>query len=156
VEKDITMTAYHYTECGLDNVMIEGLPPCVDDDGDVVITIPNVSDLHRAIAAGIIKHEAGMSGGELRFLRTEVGMTQAELAKIVHHDAQSIGRWERGEVLIEPTAEALIRLLACELLNLGVEKSTIEELSARCVSTAAPQPIVIDGRDPAEYRLLAA
>jgi DNA-binding transcriptional regulator YiaG len=150
------MTAYHYRECGLDNVLIYGIVPCQDDDGDDVLTIPNVRELHRSIATGIVTHPAGMSSNELRFLRTEMGMTQAEVARVVHHDAQSVGRWERSEVPIEPTAEALIRLLAIQRLELEVEESTIEELSARCVATARAQRIVIDGSDPSNYRLLEA
>ena len=150
------MAVYHYKECGLDNVIIEGMPPCQDDDGDDVVTIQNINGLHKAIACGIVEHDAGISSSELRFLRTEMGMTQAELARIVHHDSQSIGRWERGEFPIEPTAEALVRLLAIQHLDLDVASSTIEELSARCVASAAPQRIRIDGRDPSDYRLLAA
>ena len=145
------MDAYHYTECGLDNVMVYGMMPCTDDDGDEVITIANVGGLHRAIARAIVEHAAGISGKELRFLRTEMGMTQAELAKVVHHDAQSVARWEKSECPITPTAEALIRLLAIERLKLDVHHETIEKLSERCVAGAAPQPINIDGNDPEHY-----
>jgi len=134
--------------------MIEGMTPCRDDDGDEVCTILNVPGLHKAIASGIVTHEAGMNGRELRFLRTEMGMTQAELAKVVHHDTQSIGRWERNENPIDPTAEALIRLLVVQRLELDVPESTVEELSGRCVATAAPQQIVIDGSDPSHYRAM--
>ncbi len=150
------MAAYHYRECGLDNVTIDGVVPCRDDDGDEVITIPNISGLHRAIATAIVHHKAGMSGKELRFLRTEMGMTQAELATVVHLDAQSVGRWERGECPIDPNAEALIRLLAVERLKLKSNTGSVEELSRWCVSKAAPQPILIDGNDPKNYRPLAA
>lgn len=147
------MPAYHYKECGLDNVMVEGIP-CQDDDGDDVITIHNVAGLHRAIAEAIVAHKAGISGKELRFLRTEMGMTQAELAKVVHHDTQSVGRWERGEVPIDPNAEVLVRLLAVERLGLTVEADSVETLSGRCVPTAAPQQIFIDGKDPSHYHQL--
>jgi DNA-binding transcriptional regulator YiaG len=150
------MAAYHYRECGLDNVTIDGVVPCQDDDGDEVITIPNITGLHREIASAIVQHKAGISGKELRFLRTEMGMTQAELANVVHHDTQSIGRWERGEVPIDPSAEVLIRLLAVERLDLKATADSLEELSRWCVSKAAPQPIKIDGNDPANYRLLEA
>jgi transcriptional regulator with XRE-family HTH domain len=73
-----------------------------------------------------------MTGPELRFIRTEMGMTQAELAKVVHHDAQSVGRWERNEFPIDQTAEALIRLLAIEKLELacGVPKVTHLDFSS--------------------------
>ncbi len=147
---------YHYKESGLDNVMVEGLPSCVDDEGDEVFTVPNVNGLHLAIATGIVEHAAGMSGAEMRFLRTEMGLTQAELASIVHHDGQSVGRWERGETPIDPAAEALIRLLAIERLHLPIDGKTIADISARCVPSAKPQQIVIDGSNPAEYRLLLA
>ena len=146
------MAAYHYRECGLDNVMIDGVVPCRDDDGDEVVTIPNITGLHTAIATAVVHHKAGISGKELRYLRTEMGMTQPELAKIVHHDTQSVGRWERGECPIDPNAEALIRLLAVERLKLKVGTDSVEELSGWCVATAAPQPILIDGNDPSDYR----
>ena len=61
------MEAYHYMESGLDNVMVYGVEPCIDDDGDKVVTIRNVRGLHRAIALAIVSHEAGISGKELRF-----------------------------------------------------------------------------------------
>jgi hypothetical protein len=41
------------------------------------------------------------------------------------HDHQSIGRWERSEFPIDQTAEALIRLLAIEQLDLTVDGKTI-------------------------------
>jgi DNA-binding transcriptional regulator YiaG len=146
------MEAYHYTESGLDNVMVFGMVARLDDEGEAVVTIPNIIGLHHAIAEAIVAHTAGINGKELRFLRTEMGMTQAELAKIVHHDAQSVARWEKGEYHIAPTAEALIRLLAIQHLKLEVEQEPIEELSERCIAGAAPQPIHINGNDPSHYR----
>jgi DNA-binding transcriptional regulator YiaG len=149
------MEAYHYTECGLDNVLIQGMVPCKDDEGDDVFAIPNVLGLHKVIAELIVGREAGMTGPELRFIRTEMGMTQAELAKIVHHDAQSVGRWERNEFAIDQTAEALIRLLAIEKLELTIGGKTVSELSERCVPSAASKQIVIDGHDPSHYKQAA-
>jgi DNA-binding transcriptional regulator YiaG len=148
------MDAYRYTECGLDNVLIEGLPVHVDDDGDEVYHIPNVELLHRAIAAGVVLHEAAFSPKELRFLRTELGLTQAELARVVHVDTQTVGRWERGETAVQPAAEVVVRKLAIERLGLDAPLS-IEELSARVTPSARPEPIRIDGSDPERYRLAA-
>lgn len=136
------MSNHHYTECGLQNVFIEGLTPVIDDDGDEIITIPAINELHRVIALGIVSHEHGMSGDELRFLRSEMGYTQAELAELVHHDKQSIGRWERSEYEIASAAEAIIRRLAIEKLSLEVE-SGIDELSRRSVPSAQTQFINI-------------
>lgn len=146
---------YRYTESGLDNVFIEGMEPCIDDHGEKVFHIPNPNDLHKVIATGIVAHPKGMSGKELRFLRTEMGMTQAELAKLVHFDAQTVARWEKGKGTIDGAAEALIRMLAVQRLQLELEDDTIEALSERCVPTIDPQRIVINGNDQAHYSLAA-
>lgn len=133
---------HHYTECGLMNVYISGIEKMVDDDGDEVIVIPAVNDLHHIIAEGIVSHGKGISGAELRFLRSEMGLTQAELAILVHKDKQTIGRWERSETDIDGVAEALIRKLAIEKLLLKVDLG-MDQLSLRSVSTAVDQPIKI-------------
>jgi DNA-binding transcriptional regulator YiaG len=144
---------YKYTECGLDNVVIKNMPMIIDDAGEEVYEIRNVVGLHRVIATCIVRHPRGISPKELRFLRTEMGLTQAELAEIVKKDHQTIGRWERGETPIDQNAEALIRLLAAEKLDL-LRDETIEEVVRSCVPTAEVQVITIDGGDPRNYRPL--
>jgi DNA-binding transcriptional regulator YiaG len=148
------MDGYRYTESGLDNVLIEGMPKQLDDDGEEVISIRNVNGLHRVIAHGIVQQTGGLTPRELRFLRTELGLTQAELAETVHVDAQTVGRWERGETPLQPAAEALIRLLVVERLRLDPALS-VEEMSRRCMPSATVQTITIDGHDASNYRLAA-
>lgn len=151
------MNSHHYTECGLNNVFIDGLDAFRDDDGEEVITVPAVNELHYVIALGIVSHEHGISGDELRFLRTEMGFTQAELGTLVHHDKQSVGRWERGEFEIDGAAETIIRRLAIEILELQIEVE-MEDLSRRSVPTAKSQPINIrmTNDNGPEYALTAA
>ena len=146
---------YHYVECGLDNVIIENMAPCVDDAREEVYFIPNILGLHKVIAHGVITHEVGMSPKELRFLRTEMGMTQAELAKVVKKDHQTVGRWERGETALDQNAEAVIRAIAAQRLGIDPDLS-MEEIAERCVPSAEGMRIVIDGSDPADYKLKAA
>ena len=140
---------------GLDNVTLIGLQNVCDDDGDECITIPNINGLHKAIATAIVNHPRGMSGKELRFLRTLMGKTQAELGPEVHRDALAIGRWERNEIRIDPNAEALIRLIAKETLGLKLD-APVDEITGWCVQSASAQPIEIDASDPTEYRPIAA
>lgn len=147
--------SYHYVECGLDNVMIENMAPCVDDAGEEVYFIPNILGLHKVITHGIITHAVGMSPTELRFLRTEMGMTQAELARVVKKDHQTVGRWERGETPLDQNAEAVIRAIAAQRLGIDPELS-MEEIAERCVPSAQVARILIDGSDPSEYKLKAA
>lgn len=143
---------YHYTECGLENVWIHGTDPVVDDKGQITYVIHNQPGLHKEIARSIACQKSGMIGAELRFLRTEIGYTQDQLAQIVHRDAQTIGRWERDEIEIDQAAETIVRLLAIQELNLGRRKVVkISKLSVRDASGA--WAIDIDGSDPENYTL---
>jgi DNA-binding transcriptional regulator YiaG len=146
---------YRYTECGLDNVVIEGMDVMVDHAGDETSAIPNINGLHRVIAQAIITHEHGISGKELRFLRTEMGLTQDEMGRLLHVTRLTISRWERAEVPIDNQAEFMIRLLAAEKLEI-IPYMTVEEVSRRCVWSAKVQPIRIDGSNPKNYHSLAA
>ena len=71
------MTPYQYTACGLDNVYLEKMNVVQDDAGEKFI--PAIGELHRVIAEGIITAPS-MTGKEIRFLRTEMGQNQDELA----------------------------------------------------------------------------
>ncbi len=148
------MIEYRYTECGLDNVVIEGVSFVQDDKGETVVRIPNINGLHRAIAVAIVRRGMMMSGREMRFLRAEMGMTQAELAEMIHREPLTISRWERGETEIDANAETLIRLHAIERLPLDVHDG-VSEISGRSVPSAVQAPIVIDGSDPNNYQLAA-
>ena len=148
------MNAYHYRECGLANVYIHGLEPMRDDDGDEVIQITAINQLHREIARGIVGHPGGISPEELRFLRTEVGLTQSELAEIVQFDRQTVGRWERGETPIDSRAETIIRQHVIEVLELE-HAGGIAALAKRSVPTAQTQLIEIEAANDS-YRLRPA
>lgn len=149
------MSAYHYIECGLPNVYIEGLAPVIDEEGDEVIEIPFIAALHAEIARGIVMHKGTMTGDELRFLRTEMGMTQAELASFVGVQALTVGRWERGENPMDRSAETVIRKLAIERLLKPFDAS-IEELARTVASdNGRDDPINIRAMDDG-YTLEAA
>jgi len=149
------MQRYHYTECGLDNVVLEGVIRVEDADGEETIYIPRINQLHKVIAKGIINRPTGMSGKELRFLRTEMGMTQAQLAELLHRDVQSIARWEKGEVEIDGNAETVVRLLAGE--KLGIEREGgVEEMARRSIPRAGSREIVIERTNDDGFRLKVA
>lgn len=143
---------YHYTECGLDNVII--LVDSVEaDDGETVVVIPALLQLHQCIAEMVINSDGILNGKEIRFLRTEMGMTQAELAEIMHRDSQTIARWEKNESAIDAGHDLMLRQVAAEKLDISFgEDKTIIELSRERRATITPQPIKMklhkDGRKP--------
>lgn len=148
------MDRYHYTECGLDNVYVLEMSVYTDHSGEETYCVKNVPGLHKVIAYSIVDRAAAMTGKELRFLRTEMGLTQAQLSKLVHCDTQTVGRWERGETPMDPTAEVIIRVLTIEKLGLDGYES-IEELAQRCVPVTGVEITTIDGSDPENYKVAA-
>ena len=108
---------HHYTECGLQNVWVQCLQ-ATDDAGQKVITIPCIGSLHKVIAHGIVTSNGALTGPELKFLRTEMGLTQTELGELVDRRRLTIARWEQGESAPDGAAETLIRILVSGKLKL--------------------------------------
>jgi putative transcriptional regulator len=53
-----------------------------------------------------------VTGEEVRALRKRLGLSQASLAALVGVTANSVARWERGELGIRESAARLMLLLA--------------------------------------------
>lgn len=149
------MSTYHYTECGLENVIIEGMMMTEDHAGEETITVPAIGLLHQVIAEGIVTLPSKMSGTELRFLRSEMGFTQAKLAEVLKVTLLTVSRWEREESPIHDASEMLIRLMAIEQLDLDVDMN-VDAVSSRVTAQPRKDPIRIDGSDPKNYQLLVA
>ena len=142
---------YRYEESGLDNVILKGLRAQTDDAGETVVNIPRINLLHKVLTHLVASKPSGLLPKEIRFLRTEMGLTQAELAERVGKDAQTIGRWERGETSPDQAAEMVIRARALEEAG-GGNALTIDALAKMTVKSGAAPPFLIDARDPKRYR----
>jgi putative transcriptional regulator len=108
---------YHYRECGLDNVYLANGFHCVDRPSGREVTIENIDALHEAIGKALIDNKKDLSGKEIRFLRQEMLMPQAFLAKLLDVAEQTVHRWEAGKTDIPKPAETLIRVLYREHVN---------------------------------------
>ena len=108
---------YHYTESGLDNVVlvngydIENHP----DYGDLV-SINNVRGLHDAIGQEIVNLTRPLNGAEFRFLRLELDLSQRALASVLGTNEQSIAKWEKAKAkpVANKSAERLLRVMYLE------------------------------------------
>lgn len=105
-----------YDACGLDNIILQGMPVVKDDGGDTVYKVPNIRVLHAIIMLGVVTHPGALSGKEVRFIRTELGKTQEELARDLHKDGQSLARWEKGKTTMDPNTEIVLRQIAMDHL----------------------------------------
>jgi DNA-binding transcriptional regulator YiaG len=122
---------YHYTESGLDNVyLIDGYTVHKTPYGKGV-SIQNTEGLHRAIGKWLIAQPRPLNGAELRFIRTEMELTQRALAGIIGAEEQTLRLWEKKRDKFMPaTAERLLRALYSEALGNNVQiKRMLEKLA---------------------------
>jgi DNA-binding transcriptional regulator YiaG len=112
---------YHYRECGLDYIYLAGGFHYVNRPGGRRhVVIKNVDELQEAIGRMLIEQKKNLSGREIRFLRHEMLMSQATLAKLLEVSEQAVHRWEKGKTgQVPKPAEALIRLLYREHIKAG-------------------------------------
>ncbi len=128
----IEKVTHHYKECGLPDIWIKCLRT-KDDAGRKTITIPNIRSLHKLIARKLVMSDGALTGPELKFLRTEMGMTRVQMAELVHREPSTVSRWEREEDKLDGAIEALIRIGASK--KLGLDEIDMEEISSKCVYT---------------------
>lgn len=103
-EQAIKEEVLHYTDCGLDNIFLSNGFEREILDGEEYTTIQNLDGLHVAICLHIILEKKAPNGSEIRFLRTEMGLSQQELGAKLGVSSQSVARWEKGQTDIPGTA----------------------------------------------------
>ena len=102
---------YQYTESGLDNVFLDGGYDFVDTPGGKTVIIRDIDGLQRAIGFALVGKRQRLTGREFRFLRSELLLSQATLAKVLGVKELTVGRWERNESEIPVSAEAIVRMM---------------------------------------------
>ena len=101
---------FHYKTCGLDNIFLVNGFKYYDTGYGKGVSISDMDGLHAAIAKSIIYDGTKPSGQEIRFLRKELGISQAGLAMLMLVDAQTVARWEKDQTEIPGPASTLLRL----------------------------------------------
>lgn len=125
---------YHYVECGLDDIfLLNGVSENETKYG-VMVHVENLNGLHRAIGLHIVEKEDPMSGAEFRFLRKQMEITQAKLAKVFSVTDQTIANYEKDNSRLGP-ADALMR--ACYLFYVLPSETRLDVLKA--VRALAPE-----------------
>jgi putative transcriptional regulator len=102
---------YHYKESGLDYIWLVGGWEIVSSPTGKQLKIKNIEGLHEAIGTMLVKMKKDLTGKEIRFLRQEMRLSQANLAKLLTVTEQTVHRWETGKADIPKPAESLVRFL---------------------------------------------
>ncbi len=149
---------YKYEESGLSNVFIEGLQ-IQDDAGEECVMIPNIYGLHKMIAQDLLTVPGKMEGEQIRFIRTEMGLSCADIAALT---GQKVNDWkdvESDKHSLSRMGEACFRTLAMEKLKLN--RASQEEIVGWCKGKRRNKINIQALSDPAgfpvgEYRMIAA
>jgi len=131
LERGITMTPYHYTESGLDNIYLLNGVNFVQEDGDTFTSIDDLEQLHIQIGKTLVEKTSPLLAKEFRFLRIELNLSQKALAELLGVDSQTIARWEKGETTIPRVSDVVLRAYYSESLQedsrIGLMLKTLAE-----------------------------
>jgi DNA-binding transcriptional regulator YiaG len=86
---------YHYKESGLRNIWLANGYDRQSTPYGPGTSIHNVEELHRAIGRALIAKGGKLTGSEFRFVRQELGMSQAKLALFFGNSEQAVALWEK-------------------------------------------------------------
>ena len=94
---------HKYKECGLDNVILEGVTRShCTKCGEQTFNFGNIEQLHNLIAMTLVKKSDLLSGKEVRFLRKCLGYNSAMFAKLLSKTPETISHIENGENMNAP------------------------------------------------------
>jgi DNA-binding transcriptional regulator YiaG len=130
---------YPYTESGLHDVwLINGYRKHETPYGPG-ISFTDLDGLHRAIGRAIAGRPGPLTGAEFRFLRTELDMSQDELAHRFGCGVQALMLWEEDSSQAPGSAAHFLRVLYRERAEGSVEGHTLVEYIAASDAAALPQ-----------------
>ena len=100
----------HYEMCGLDNIfLLNGFNYHETAYGEY-FSINDADKLHKTIGMFLVQEKKSLIGKEIRFLRENMKLTQAKLAKRMSVDGQTLDRWEKGETIIPVISEQCLKV----------------------------------------------
>lgn len=90
------MNAYHYVQCGLDNVWLINGFEIIETEYGASVRIDRADELDATIAAYLTEKPAPLTGQEFRFLRQQLDMSQKRIGELMGKEAQTVAHWEKG------------------------------------------------------------
>lgn len=87
---------YHYTDSGLDYIyLMNGYDITEDPEFGVLVSIHDVDGLNKTIAQEIVESPKILRGQEVRFMRSQLKLSQTQMGLLMGCDLRTIQRWEK-------------------------------------------------------------
>ena len=117
---------YRYTESGLNNVYLSGINVhSCEKCGTEYPEFPAVRLLHDVLVNAILSQREALGGGEVRFLRKEMGIKAKDFAEMLGVTKVAVSKWENSP---KPVAKITDRLIRCVLHLHRLKKHTPDEI----------------------------
>jgi DNA-binding transcriptional regulator YiaG len=135
---------------GLPNVVILNAAQqytCEECGTENGVSVPDVEGLEAAAAVARIMIPVKLTGKEIRFLRTALGMKARELREQLEVGSEElVSRWEHEKAPISPRDEKMLRLLTGRLLStrataIGFDEKAIFSMKIAALSSAPRQKV---------------
>jgi DNA-binding transcriptional regulator YiaG len=104
------MKLHHMTGVGLSNVYLRNGFTVADSDGDETISYENLTGLYFEIGRAIASNPFTMRSEEFRFMRKQLGMSQADIASLFDKSDQAVAKWEKGLSPVPKAESALLKI----------------------------------------------
>lgn len=79
--------------------------------GEYEVEIPAIDVLNAMIADTVIRKKGRLSGAEIRFLRSHLGYSGVDFAKLIGSSASTVSKWESDSQPMGHHADLLLRAL---------------------------------------------
>ena len=119
---------YHYTSSGLRNIWLRNGFDIKNTAYGKGVAIHDIDGLHKMIGLNLVLNKPRLTGAEVRFLRKELDMPQAQLASLLGVGETSVRGWENHRGRITKPAERLLRTLYNEF---ATGNTSVRELIER-------------------------
>lgn len=110
---------YQYRESGLDSVFLVNGFEYHNSPRGRTVSIQDVEGLHKTIGLTLAQMEKRLTGKEFRYLRVEMLLSQASLAKVLGVRELTVSRWEKEETEIPVATEAVVREMYLDSIGEG-------------------------------------
>ena len=148
IEMEKIKGEYHFTECGLDNVVLKDSLFKCSECGLELALFPNPEEFIPALTRFFVRQKERLNGSQILFLRKAMGLTGSALADFLGKSRVEVSRWENGRGFISPHLDMKFRLeVAKKLLSpqevLEVEAALSDIFLNRYEETTMTQEITL-------------
>jgi DNA-binding transcriptional regulator YiaG len=106
----LSASPLHYRDCGLDHIFVCNGYTIEHRDAEDFVEVEDREGLHQAIALHLVCNRKVLAGKEIRFIRNQMDLTQAQMAALLGTTSQSFARWEKEQTEFPGTADRLLRI----------------------------------------------